>query len=134
MRKYLNDFMVECEYLDADREFLLSAYDKIAENESTKSEWERILEVYNNDIKCDYYKGILVPAQNAGKIVGVHPYTSGLLVFMCMTKRLKELYIERNISLDIFKRSVLDLKYKLDECKVVRGIIGSFVAWFHGRN
>ena len=88
MRKYLNDFMVECEYLDADREFLLSAYDKIAENESTKSEWERILEVYNSDIKCDYYKGILVPAQNAGKIVGVHPYTSGLLIFMCMTKRL----------------------------------------------
>lgn len=130
MRKYLNDFMVECEYLDADREFLLSAYDKIAENESTKSEWERILEVYNNDIKCDYYKGILVPAQNAGKIVGVHPYTSGLLIFMCMTKRLKELYIERNISLDIFKKSVLDLKYKLEECKIVRGVIGSFVAWW----
>lgn len=130
MKKYLNDFMVECEYLDYDREFLLEAYSKIAQNESANVEWERILNVYNNNIKCDYYNEILVPAQNIGKTVGVHPYTSGLLIFMCMTKRLKELYIERNISLDIFKKSVLDLKYKLDECKVVRGVIGSFVAWW----
>ena len=121
MKKYLNDFMLDCEYLDSDREFLISAYEKITENEATKAEWERILKVYDDNIKCDYYKEILVPAQNAGKEVGVHPYTSGLLIFMCMTKRLKELYIERNISLDIFKKSVLDLKYKLDECKAVRG-------------
>jgi hypothetical protein len=47
-----------------------------------------------------------------------------------MSKHLKELYIERGISLDIFKKSMLDLKYKLDECKIVRGVIGSFVAWW----
>ena len=103
--------MIECEYLDSDREFLLNAYDKIVENESAKNEWEIILKVYNNDIKCDYYNGILVPAQNAGKLVGVHPYTSGLLIFMCMSKHLKELYIERGISLDIFKRSKLEHEY-----------------------
>ena len=130
MKQYLNDFMVECEYLDSDREFLLDAYDKIQGNETAKSEFARLVAVYENDIHCDYYKGILVPAQNAGKLVGVHPYTSGLLIFMCMTKHLKELYIERGISLDIYKKSVLDLKYKLDECKTVRGIIGSFVAWW----
>ena len=130
MKKYLNDFMVEFEYLDEDREFLIDAYGKIEANEEARAEWDRILKVYNDDINCDYYKGILVPAQNAGKLVGVHPYTSGLLIFMCMTKRLKELYIERNISLDFYKKSVLDLKYKLDECKVVRGVIGSFVAWW----
>ncbi len=130
MKNYLNDFMVECEYLDTDREFLINAYEKITGSEDTKKEWERILSVYDNNIKCDYYKEILVPAQNVGKLACVHPYTSGLLIFMCMTRRLKELYIERNISLDIYKKSVLDLKYKLDECKAVRGVIGSFVAWW----
>jgi hypothetical protein len=29
MKNYLNDFMIDCEYLDTDREFLLDAYDKI---------------------------------------------------------------------------------------------------------
>lgn len=130
MRDYLNNFMIECDYLDSDREFLLDAFDKIQANDETKKEFERILGVYESNIKCDYYKEILVPAQNAGKLVNVHTYTSGLLIFMCMTKHLKELYIERGISLDIYKNSVLDLRYKLEECKVVRGVIGSFVAWW----
>lgn len=130
MRQYLNDFMVEGNYLDTDREFLLNAYDKIQSNETAKSEFERIVGVYESNINCDYYKEILVPAQNAGKLVDVHPYTSGLLIFMCMTKHLKELYIEKGIGVDIFNKSVLDLKYKLEECKAVRGIIGSFVAWW----
>lgn len=130
MKKYLYDFMVECDYLESDRDFLISAYEKIVEGDDTRAEWERILKIYDANIKCDYYKEILVPAWNVGKTVNVHPYTSGLLIFMCMSKRLKELYIERGISLEIFKKSMLDLKYKLDECKTVRGIIGSFVAWW----
>ena len=130
MKKYLNDFMVEGDYTKEDREFLLAAYEKIEGYESTKKEWSRILKIYDASIKCDYYNEILVPAWNAGKAVGVHPYTSGLLIFMCMSKRLKELYVERGISMEIFKKSMLDLKYKLEECKVVRGIVGSFVAWW----
>ena len=39
MKKYLNDFMVECDYLDSDREFLLNAYEKIATNETANEEW-----------------------------------------------------------------------------------------------
>ena len=84
MRNYINEFMIEGEYLESDREFLLNAYDMIMSNNDTKKEWERILSIYDADIKCDYYHGILVPAQNAGKVVGVHPYTTGLLIFMCM--------------------------------------------------
>lgn len=130
MKNYLNNFMVQCSYLDTDREFLLSAFDKIQSNENAKSEFERLVKVYEGNIHCDYYKEILVPAQNAGKLVGVHPYTSGLLIFMCMTKHLKELYIERGIDIEIYNNSVLDLRYKLEECKAVRGVIGSFVAWW----
>ena len=86
MKNYLNNFMIECEYLDSDREFLIEAFEKIEGCEEAKKEFERIVKLYENDIHCDYYNAILVPAQNAGKLVGVHPYTSGLLIFMCMTK------------------------------------------------
>ena len=130
MRKYLNDFMVECNYLDEDREFLLNAYDKIQQNEKAKSEFVRILDVYKGNINCNQYKEILEPAWAAGKLANVHKYTSGLLIYMCMTEHLKKLYIERGIDLEIYKNSVLDLRYKLEECKAVRGIVGSFVAWW----
>ena len=50
-----------------------------------------------------------------------------------MTRRLRALYAERGLSSEIYRNSVLDLRYKLEECKTVKGIVGSFVAyWFPG--
>ena len=130
MREYLNNFMTKWEYTNEDKEFLLNAFDKIWANAEAKAEFERILGVYESNIKCDQYKEILVPAQNAGYLANVHKYTSGLLIYMCMTKHLKKLYEERGINDQIFYDSMLDLRYKLEECKVVRGMVGSFVAWW----
>jgi len=130
MREYLNNFMTKWEYTNEDKEFLLNAFDKIWANAEAKAEFERILGVYESNIKCDQYKEILVPSQNAGYLANVHKYTSGLLIYMCMTKHLKKLYEERGINDQIFYDSMLDLRYKLEECKVVRGMVGSFVAWW----
>ena len=130
MRAYLNDFMVKWQYTDEDREFLLDAYDKIEANSEAKAEFERILKVYEDNINCDQYKEILVPAQNAGYLANVHKYTSGLLIYMCMSKHLKKLYEEKGINDQIFYDSMLDLRFKLEECKAVRGYIGAFVAWW----
>ena len=130
MRSYLNDFMTKWQYEDEDKAFLLDAFDKIWAKAEAKAEFERILGVYEANIKCDQYKEILVPAQNAGYLANVHKYTSGLLIYMCMTKHLKKLYEERGIHDQIFYDSMLDLRYKLEECKVVRGMVGSFVAWW----
>ena len=130
MRSYLNEFMTKWQYEDEDKAFLLDAFDKIWANNEAKAEFERILGVYEANIKCDQYKEILVPAQNAGYLANVHKYTSGLLIYMCMTKHLKKLYEERGINDQIFYDSMLDLRFKLEECKVVRGMVGSFVAWW----
>ena len=130
MRNYLNDFMTKWQYTDEDKAFLLEAYDKICANSEAKAEFDRILGVYEANIKCDQYKELLVPAQNAGYLANVHKYTSGLLIYMCMTKHLKKLYEERGINDQIFYDSMLDLRYKLEECKAVRGMVGSFVAWW----
>ena len=130
MRNYLNDFMTKWQYTDEDKAFLLEAYDKICANSEAKAEFDRILGVYEANIKCDQYKELLVPAQNAGYLANVHKYTSGLLIYMCMSKHLKKLYEERGISDQIFYDSMLDLRYKLEECKAVRGMVGSFVAWW----
>ena len=46
MKNYLNNFMIECEYLDSDREFLIEAFEKIEGCEEAKKEFERIVKLY----------------------------------------------------------------------------------------
>lgn len=133
MKNFLNTFMDECAYEKDDKEFLLQSYEKIANNEEAFKIFNDAIALYNEDTYKDFNPEIIPMAEKAGEIADVHIYTSGLLIFMCLAKQLKELYIKNNISLDIYHETVLDLRYKLEECKAVRGIVGSFVAtWFPG--
>ncbi len=128
MKGYLIDFFERFDYEKQDAEFLLAEYDRIA----TSSTLDTIIKAYNDPQKTDYKK-ILELSEEISKACGVHEYTVKLIVFICLSRRLKELYAERGISDDIFFNSMLDLKYKLTECKLVKGIRGSFVAsWFVG--
>ena len=130
MREYLKAFFSEFEYETNDAEYLLGVYDKIAGREDTLAVWNEAIKLYTNNTNCDF--GLVISlAQEVAQRLDIHRYTTELLVFICLSKRLRELYIERGIDLKIFHNSMLDLRYKLDECKVVKGIIGSFVAfWF----
>jgi len=125
--------MKDFEYEEKDAKFLLQEYDKIRRNRSSRALFNEAIDDYNKSIQLDYGNDVLVKAEKAGKNAGVHPYTAGLLIFMCFTKHLKELYDEKGISEKIYHDSMLDLRYKLEECKLVKNIIGSFVArWFPG--
>lgn len=130
MRAYLEQFMKDFEYEEKDAKFLLQEYDKICCNRSSRALFNEAIDDYNKSIQIDYGNDVLVKAEKAGKNAGVHPYTAGLLIFMCFTKHLKELYDEKGISEKIYHDSMLDLRYKLEECKLVKNIIGSFVAWW----
>lgn len=134
MREFLVNFLSEFEYEKEDKECLISAFDKVMENKEASWLFWECISMYEQDINIDYWKEIIENrAQKLAPMVNIHTYTIELLVFICMAKHLKKLYIERNIDLEIYKNSMYDLKYKLDECKLVKGICGSFVAgWFPG--
>ena len=132
MRNYLVDFFDTFAYDAADAAYLLEAYDRIVANEKTAELWDRALAIYEENISCDC-KEILNLAGEAARLLYLHEYTAELLIFICMSRRLKREYEARSIDDEIFHNSMLDLKYKLDECKLVKGIVGSFVAfWFMG--
>lgn len=132
MRDYLIKFFNEFSYEKCDAEFLLSVYDKIINNNDAKVIFENALMLYENDINCDF-KTILNSADAIADIIEIHKYTAELLICICLTKRLKNEYVLRNISYQIFHDTVLDLRYKLEECKLIKGVIGTFVAfWFDG--
>ena len=133
MRSYLTTFFKEFEYEKQDAAHLLSTYDAITANEEASALLTQALAAYSADISLNYKEEILGRAKRITALTKLHPFTVELLIFICMTKHLKALYVKKGIDLQIYHDSVLDLKWKLEECKIVKGICGSFVgAWFPG--
>lgn len=130
MRGYIGDFLKEYEYDQSSSNDLLSSYDQILSNPETRSLMEQILKLYSSDYGCDF-DGIFYNADRIAQILEIHEFTVELLVFICLSKHLRELYLEKGIALKYYQKSMADLKYKMDECILVYGIVGSFVAkWF----
>ena len=132
MRKYLVSFFNDFEYDSTDAAFLLFTYDRIVGREDTLAVWNEAIGMYERDYNCDF-ELIISLAQEVAQRLDMHTYTAELLVFICLSRHLKELYDKQGIDPSIFHNSMHDLKYKLDECKTVKGIVGSFVAWWFPR-
>ncbi len=132
MTTYLATFFKEFAYNAADAAYLCAAYDRVAAEPEAQVCFAQALALYDEDMHADYAR-ILSLADTAAMLTGLQEYTTELLVFIAMSKTLRERYRERGLADTIFFDSMLDLRYKLEECKVVKGIIGSFVAsWFAG--
>lgn len=132
MRSYLEKFFLEFGYEPEDAAVLLSAYDRIAADEEAGSLWNEAVALYDGDILCDYAR-IIDLADRAADRLALNPYMLELLIFICLTRHAEAVYQERGIDAEIFHNSMLDLRYKLEECKAIYGVVGSFVAsWFAG--
>lgn len=132
LKNYLLFFMERYAFPQDAKETFSSAYDIIFKKSDTAEAFADILEEYNENINCDY-QNMIENATKIGEKTGIHSYTISLLLFILLSKKLRENYIERGISEEIFYNSVNDLYYKLIECRLVYGINGTFVAkWFPG--
>ncbi|MBQ9131557.1 MAG: hypothetical protein IJX62_03700, partial [Clostridia bacterium] len=130
MRNYLIDFWKDFDYFSEDASHLLAAYDKILANEESSLAWSHMLEIYSKDINYPL-KDLLVEADGVADRLGIHRYTARLLLVQCMSRRLRLAYEEQGLDSELYRNAMLDLRYKLEECKLVRGIKGTFVgAWF----
>ncbi len=131
MKAYLNEFFSTCLYTDDDAAYLCSVYDRIEADGTARGCFEQALAEYEKET-CDYAR-LIALADEAAASTGMHEYTAELLVYVCLSKVLRERYRERGIDEAIFWNSMLDLRYKVEECKAVKGVVGSFVAtWFEG--
>ena len=132
MIEYVLSFMDELGFDKEAVESLSADIEKIYANEDAKALFAGAVDDYEKDIHSNYTE-LREAAKRAGEIVGVHAYSAELLLFICFSKHLRELYRLRGISDRIWFDSMSDLKWKLWECKAVKGIWGSFVAgWFPG--
>ena len=132
MKAYLQHFFEEFSYEKEDADFLTAAYDAIAGDTEAHSLWQASLSLYEADVKTNF-DVLLSNASRAGERVGVHPFTAELLMSICLSESMRKHYKKAGYSDALFCDTILDLRYKLTECKRVKGVIGSFVAsWFSG--
>ena len=130
MREYLIGFWKDFEYTCEDAAYLLEVYDRITANRETARAWETILERYEADIKSPW-KELIEATDPIADALAVYRYTIHLLLVQCLSRRLHAEYTTQGLGEELYHNAMLDLRYKLEECKLVRGIIGTFVAgWF----
>ncbi|MCI9337813.1 MAG: hypothetical protein HFH93_09775 [Lachnospiraceae bacterium] len=129
MKTYLTEFFEEFSYPEEACSALTQAYDRITANPLSRSGFEALLRCYANDKNMDYGQAFHKMAEISGE-VGIHNYTGELLLLICFSRTLRGYYEEAGIDQQIWHTSMCDLKYKLDECKCVYDIWGTFVCWW----
>ncbi len=132
IRANVSDLMMHLDFSEYAHGELISSLDKILTRSDTADEFDRLLSIYDENELCDY-ADMLSRVGDIAKRASIHEYTATMLLYLALGERLKERYIERGIELDIFYNSLADLRYKLEECRLVYGVLGSFVgSWFQG--
>ena len=116
---------------NAQDEILLSL-DKVQKDGIASKEFDVILSLYDETELCDYIT-MLERFKTVCERIGIHEYTANMLLYLALGEKLKERYVDRGIDLAIFYATLMDLTYKLEECRLVYGIVGSFTKnWFQG--
>jgi hypothetical protein len=125
MKAYIRCFLKRFSYPEESREILLDAYEKL----SRKEEFDGFLKEYEEKGAESDIQGMTTAVKTLAQEVGVHSYTATTLLFICWSKNLLKIYEKIGISEEIWETSMYDLKYKLDEGKLVHGIWGTFTDW-----
>lgn len=112
-------------------EALCADLDRLYADSEARSLMTECVSLYEENIDRDY-KVLRDMADKAADLVGVHRYSAEMLMYISLSKHLRELYREKGISDRIWYDSMSDLKWKLWECKAVKGIWGSFAdVWYY---
>lgn len=94
---------------------------------------KRLIEQYEkSELPCDYNR-LLFDMRAMARALGIHEHTMDMLLFLCLCEPLRVRYVSRKIDEAVWLNSIMDLKYKLEECRLVYGTVGTFVArWYAG--
>ena len=131
-KTYLESFMTDFDFPTEARIELGEAYETVFSDVTLLQELANAFEIYRAD-KNKGFPELMGVCKQATNDKNVHIYVTCALVLVLATKISKVHYQAEQIPLSVWKSNFLDLKYKLIECKLVKGIWGIFVSdWYFG--
>ena len=111
----------------------IDAMDIISVDSGATSWLKDLIEQYEISEDSFDYKGMLLEWEAIGTELGIHQHTMAMLIFLCLCVPLRNRYLVRGLDLKVWHDSIMDLRYKLEECRLVQGTVGTFVApWYSG--
>lgn len=130
MIKYLEKFITEGDYPSESIDFLIIEGKKFVTQEDFIQ--SKISE-YSTDYTTFDYKKLNEELTVIAKNISVDEKTVHLLFYILLTQELEKIYEQKNIDKEVFKNTVLDLKYKTIECKEINGVWGlARAVWYTG--
>ena len=127
-KSYLDNFMVEFDFPTEAQVELSNAFTKMCSAEGLCAEWRKALALY----KADKTQGLTEALEISKRIstaTGVNVYTAFMVTLILLAGLAKTHYA--GLPKDMWKRNFNDLRYKLIECKLVKGVWGTFVPeWY----
>ena len=112
---------------EVDGRYLLELYEKL---QAEPAHFEAFC-----GLKAAYLAGdeCVEPRKRLARSTGIHPFTLDLLLLLCCFCALRKTYAQKGLSEELFVESLADVRYKLEECRMVYGICGNFVFhWYRG--
>lgn len=129
MKSYLSSFLTTFSYPEESRAPLLDGLDKLLASPMRET-FLSFLDAYEKDTHIRY-NDIFKKMDEVSLSAEIHPYTGVFLLLALWTKRAREVWREKGYSDELFHNTFLDLRYKIIECKLVKGVWGTFVAdWY----
>ena len=111
---------------------LSEALDKICQDGASFSAVSDIVATYAADFNC-HFTPILEKVRELCKKQNVHTCAGELLIYLCLADVMRAHYRAKGYGEEMFWNALADLGYKLEECRLIYGINGSFVGrWFAG--
>ncbi len=136
MKEYLIDFAKYIGFPDEAIASLMEVWDKVQANEDAKASFDKWIARYNDNCMLrDWteYDRMLDDMKRISGVIGVSHRQTDLLIFMCLSKHLRELYERDGYTEEMFRTSMLDLYVKMMEEHDLTGLWGTSVGgWFSG--
>lgn len=130
MNQYAVEMMV---YLDIPKDaqaFFKKIYDKLKDNSKYIKARREYMNYVNSEEDIGVFCNII---ENIAKEIDEHYYSVSFVFILESLVEVRERYKAIGASEEIYLASIMDLKYKFDECLTNHGVYGTFVLWWFRR-
>lgn len=132
MKEYILEFTRIFDYPVEAADHFAACYDRLAADPALEMAFLELISRYDAKMDCDFDQ-LLTDMKGLCAKAGIHEYTGAFLLLICMTQAQKRYYAAAGLDETQWYTAMLDLKWKLDECRCVYGIWGTFVAYWYSR-
>ena len=127
IKELAKEYMEKLDFPQDEQKELLQTLDELLKT----NEFLEIVKRYESD-NFDFFS-MIEDSKTLAESRGICVYTAHMLLLVCMLPKMHERYASNNIDEKMFYDMARDLRYKLEECRLVHNKCGTFVAAWYKR-